>query len=280
VTGGAIEPEETDTPPTQQTDRTEDPPQEEKGTGQPENELTNLPQSISIFLHLSRGRIEELTSLLSELSGTPLTTEITNNWLSLEPQDTENSHDSLIKKLLEGLSEDLEDSPAEFIPIIERHSARLKKAHLLLEATQDIIQRRWTEGTTLEDIGKFLQSWAPEPYRNKPMPKGMLQALLNITPNSRTWTPIDLSNCIFRNTEATDSIEDVVRAVGNLGTSEDPTLQEPKILPVIETDPSRTFPRMRSLHDSRRDWLSEEELWLAIPEGDTVSPMLQDSPGS
>ena len=127
VTGGAIEPEETDTPPTQQTDRTEDPPQEEKGTGQPGNELTNLPQSISIFLHLSRGRIEELTSLLSELSGTPLTTEITNNWLSLEPQDTENSHDSLIKKLLEGLSEDPEDSPAEFIPILERHSARLKE---------------------------------------------------------------------------------------------------------------------------------------------------------
>jgi len=97
ATGGAVEPEETDSPPTQQKDSTEDPPQEEKGTGQPENELTNLPKSISIFLHLSRGRIEELTSFLSELSGTPLTTEITNNWLSLEPQDTENSHDSLIK---------------------------------------------------------------------------------------------------------------------------------------------------------------------------------------
>ena len=38
--------------------------------------------------------------------------------------------------------------------------------------------------------------------------------------------PIDLSNCIFRNTEATDSIEDVVRAVGNLGTSEESTLRK------------------------------------------------------
>jgi len=154
---------------------------------------------------------------------------------------------------LEGLSEDPEDYPTEFIPIIERHSARLKKAHLLLEATQDIIQQRWEEGTTLEDIGKSLQSWAPEPYRNKTMPKGMLQALLNITPNSQTWTPIDLSNCISRNTEATDSIEDVVRAVGNLGTSGDPTLQEPEISPANVTNPLRTFPRMRTLHDSRRD---------------------------
>jgi len=88
----------TDTPPTEQADCTEDTPQEKKRTGQPENELNNLPQSISTFLHLSRGRIEELTSLLSELSGTPLTTEITTNWLSLEPKDTENSQDSLTQK--------------------------------------------------------------------------------------------------------------------------------------------------------------------------------------
>ena len=104
--------------------------------------------------------------------------------------------------------EDPEDDPREFIPIIEQHNARLVKAHLLLEATQDIIYQKWEEGTTLDDIGKFLQSWAPEPYRNKPMPKGMLQALLNIAPNSKSWTPIDLSNCISRNTEATDSMED------------------------------------------------------------------------
>ena len=86
--GGAIEPEETDTPPTEQTDRTEDPPQDEKGAGQLGNELNNLPQSISTFLHLCRGRIEDLTSLSSALSGTPITTKITTNWLGLEPQDT------------------------------------------------------------------------------------------------------------------------------------------------------------------------------------------------
>jgi len=68
------------------------------------------------------------------------------------------------------------------------------------------------------------------------MPKGMLQALLNVAPNSQSWTPIDLSNCISRNTEAPDSREDVVRAVGNLGTSGDPTLQEPEISPDDDDD--------------------------------------------
>ena len=61
-------------------------------------ELKNLPQSLSTFLHLSRGRIEDLTSLLSELSGTPLTMEITTKWLSLEPQGAGDPQDSPSKK--------------------------------------------------------------------------------------------------------------------------------------------------------------------------------------
>ena len=166
---GAIEPYETDTSPTEQKGYIADPPQDEKGAGQRGNKLNNLPQSISTFLHLSRGRIEDLTSLLSELAGTPLTTEITTDWLGMEPQGTENTHDSPSKKkLLDGLMEDPEDDPTEFIPIIEQHNARLKKAHLLLEATQDIIQQRWEEGTTLEDIGKFLQSWPQSPIVTNP----------------------------------------------------------------------------------------------------------------
>ena len=116
------------------------------------------------------------------------------------------------------------------------------------------------------------------------MPRGMIQALLNITPNSQAWAPIDLSNCIFRHTEATDSIEDVVRAVGNLGTSEELTLQEdPKITPVDGSDLTRTFPRMRTLHDIRRGWLSDEELSLAILRAkpqDIVSPTSQGTLGS
>ena len=133
---GATEPDVIDTSPTEQTDYIIDPPQDERGAGLWGNEPKNLPQSLSTFLHLSRGRIEDLTSLLSELSGTPLTTEITTNWLGLEPQGTVDSHDSPSKKLLDGLWEDLEDDPMEFIPIIEQHNARLEKAHLLLEATQ------------------------------------------------------------------------------------------------------------------------------------------------
>ena len=87
-TEGATEPDVSDSPPTEQSKDSIDPPQDEKGAGLGGNEPKNLPQVLSTFLHLSRGRIEDLTSLLSELSGTPLTMEITTNWLGLEPQGT------------------------------------------------------------------------------------------------------------------------------------------------------------------------------------------------
>jgi len=35
---------------------------------------------------------------------------------------------------------------------------------------------------------------------------------------------------------------------------------------------------MRSLHEIRRDWLSDEELWLAIPEGETKRHCLTHAP--
>jgi len=246
--GGAVEPDRA--PSFEKADHRQTPPAE-VGLGQPENENTNFPQTISTFLQLGQGRTE-LNSLLSELSGTPLTTEMTCIWLGLDFQSKAIPHDSHIK-LIDGLSEDPEDHPVDFIPIIERHNARLEKAYLLHEATRPTIEQKWSEGVTLEDIGKFLYSWAPEPYRNKPMPRGMIQALLLIAPNSQTWMPRDLSNCIIRNAEATDSIDDMVRALGKLGTSEEPTLQDSKTTLLDGLDLTRTFPSMRTLHNIRKD---------------------------
>ena len=110
-----------------------------------ENENTNFPQTMLTFLRLSQGRVEEVTSLLSELIGTPLTTEMTCIWLSLDFQSKVVPHDSHIK-LIDCISEDPEDNPASFIPTIEKHNARLAQAHLLHEATRHIVEKKWAEG--------------------------------------------------------------------------------------------------------------------------------------
>jgi len=118
--GGATELDGVSAPPTEKADHRKNPLPEKDGPGQSENEYINLPQSILVFFHLSQGRIEELTSLLSDLSGTPLTMEMRCKWLGLEPQRKEIPHDSRNKKLIDRLSEDPEDHPAGFISIIER----------------------------------------------------------------------------------------------------------------------------------------------------------------
>jgi len=155
------------TPPAKMEEGRERPSLQAENSDYPREEPINLFQSISVFLHLSQGRIEELSSPLSELAGTPLTREMTCKWLELDPALEETPVVSRIKNLIEGLSEDPEDNPESFIPIIELHNARLLKAHLLHKATVHIIQQKWVEITNLEDIGKFSHSWATEPCRKQ-----------------------------------------------------------------------------------------------------------------
>jgi len=233
---------EENTPPAKMEEGRERPSLQAENSDHPRMEPINLFQSISVFLHLSLGQIEELTGLLSELAGTPLTREMTCKWLELDPALEETPVDSRIKNLIECLSEDPEENPESFIPIIELHNARLHKAHLLHKATVHVIQQEWVKGTNLEDIGKFLQSWAPEPYRNRPMPQGMLQALLGLSPNSRMWTPADLTNCIFRNTEAAKSIDVLARELTNLDIAADPASYNPESTPAAGPELARTFP--------------------------------------
>jgi len=71
------------------------------------------------------------------------------------------------------------------------------------------------------------------------MPKEMIQALLGIAPSSQVWAPTDLLNCIFWNTEAAESIDDLVRALKSLGTTEGPKSQDPKIQQLRDSEVSR-----------------------------------------
>ena len=47
-------------------------------------------------------------------------------------------------------------------------------------------------------------------------------------------------------------------------------MPDSKTTPLDGLDPKRIFPNMRTLHTIRKHWLSDVEMWLAIPEGSTV----------
>ena len=93
--GGAIEGSGESAPCTTREDERERPFLQEENSDQFLGEPINLLQSISVFFHISHGWIEELTGLLREMSGTPITMEMTCKWLDLEPHMKEIPHDSL-----------------------------------------------------------------------------------------------------------------------------------------------------------------------------------------
>ena len=86
-----------------------------------------------------------------------------------------------------------------------------------------------------------------------------------------------------KQTYAARNVDDMVRALGKLGTSDEPTMPDSKTSPLDGLDPKRFFPNMRTLHNVRKDWLSDEEMWLAIPEGATarqcITHVPRQSPG-
>jgi len=91
--GGGTEGSGENTTSTTREDEKERPLRPEEQLRQPPEEPTTLLQSIPIFFQLSQGRIEDLICLLSELSGTLITTEMTCKWLDLEPQTKEIPYD-------------------------------------------------------------------------------------------------------------------------------------------------------------------------------------------
>jgi len=125
--GRTIEGSGESAPSTRREDERERPFLQEEKSNQFLGEPINLLQSISVLFHLSQGQIEELTGLLSEMSSTPLTMELTCKLLDLEPQMKEIPCDSRNKNLINGLTEDPKDNPDGFNTTIELHNDRLKK---------------------------------------------------------------------------------------------------------------------------------------------------------
>ena len=131
--GGTIQGSGESAPPTRMEDERMWPFLQVEKSDQFLGEPINLLQSISVSFHLSQGQIEDLTGLLSAMS--PITMEMTCKWLDLDPEMKEIPYDLRTKNLIDGLTEDPEDNPDGFIPIIELHNVRLKKTHLLHGAT-------------------------------------------------------------------------------------------------------------------------------------------------
>jgi len=59
------------------------------------------------------------------------------------------------------------------------------------------------------------------------MSRGMVHALLETAPTNQNWSLADLTDCIFRNTEATDEVKNLVQKLNNMGKPWDSKAKTP-----------------------------------------------------
>jgi len=72
---------------------------------------------------------------------------------------------------------------------------------------------------------------------------------------NKTWALAHLTECVSRNTEATDEVEDMVSELNSLENPGDMTNNTPIKEATIRTQNRniQTFPKMRTLHGTKRD---------------------------
>jgi len=73
----------------------------------------------------------------------------------------------------------------------------------------------------------------------------MVHALLEIAPTHQNWCLADLTDCIFRNTEATDEVKNLVQKLNNMGKPGDSKAKTPtEETPRAGISHTRIFPKI------------------------------------
>ena len=76
------------------------------------------------------------------------------------------------------------------------HQLALGSSHILTRARVTVV---WTQiGGSLAKIEALFSDMAPEPQKGKPMPPGMINALLRVPKEATTCTPEDFIECFQR----------------------------------------------------------------------------------
>lgn len=99
------------------------------------------------------------------------------------------------------------DTIEQYKPVFQRHIRRFENARSVMESLRkDLTALHTKVGGKTDKIEAFFADLAPEPQRGKPMPEGMINALLRIE-NTETVAPLEaFLDCFERNLDLDDSV--------------------------------------------------------------------------
>eukprot|EP00293_Proteomonas_sulcata_P000964 CAMPEP_0184329132 /NCGR_PEP_ID=MMETSP1049-20130417/143986_1 /TAXON_ID=77928 /ORGANISM="Proteomonas sulcata, Strain CCMP704" /LENGTH=151 /DNA_ID=CAMNT_0026651477 /DNA_START=440 /DNA_END=895 /DNA_ORIENTATION=- len=100
------------------------------------------------------------------------------------------------------------DSVDNYKTVLAEHINRMEVAEkVITELTPKMKQFHEKAGGELPKIEALFVDMAPEPQKGKPMPPGMINALLRVPKDAATCSAEDFIECFRRNLDASDTAE-------------------------------------------------------------------------
>ena len=100
------------------------------------------------------------------------------------------------------------DTIEKYKLLVSKHSNRLDNAQKVIAELRPQITAFHTKcNGSVEKISALFSDMTPEPAKGKPLPPGMIHALLRIPSQAQTCKLDDLIECLQRNLDETDSVD-------------------------------------------------------------------------
>jgi len=159
------------------------------------------------FFGLAKGGIEPVGILFSELAGEPMPPAVIMQVLNIsedqvkKAQETQVAPTCVLEQFFEAMkaSVDEGDDINNYKVVLERHINRMQVADKVITELRPKMSdfHKKVEGS-LAKIEALFTDMAPEPQKGKPMPPGMINALLRVNKDATTCTCEDFIECFQR----------------------------------------------------------------------------------
>ena len=246
-------------------------------TAQDSDADADLRQALVQFLAHSRGDVEALGLLLSDIARQPLPMQIVRQALAQHGETGAHEPGSepllvtepLLWKLMTRLADD-GDPPGALQSIIQRHTRRLEYQETVSQSLDtDLLRFHTRFGGHMDSVNALLADLMPSPHTGKDLPAGMAHALLRIGPATTTCDWPSFRRCIHRYIEPSKTSPEllsIIRKHADTGARDEGAGST--ALPQICS--SDEVPGLaRRLRQLLREWCVEHEAWgcLRATEG-------------
>mmetsp|Transcript_30372 Transcript_30372/g.47580 ORF Transcript_30372/g.47580 Transcript_30372/m.47580 type:complete len:201 (+) Transcript_30372:110-712(+) len=175
-----------------------------------------LKDEITKFHEQSGGQIEAIGLLFSEMARQPIPPQVICQLLGMDEASVKqafeagNPPSATLEQLNDAVMKcvDPGDTVDMYKPIFERHIMRFEnQKKVMKELGGALSEFHGKIGGDVSKIEKFFSDLAPEPQRGQPMPEGMINALLRISPDEKKCQMEDFLGCFERNLDLSDTVE-------------------------------------------------------------------------